>query len=63
MPTRRRKEELSTEIITFKVTKLERELIEGRASELGVNRSEAVRSSLISHLSYLQAIRKAEKNG
>jgi metal-responsive CopG/Arc/MetJ family transcriptional regulator len=62
MPTRRRKSELSTEMLGFKVTKVERELIEARARRLGVNRSEAIRSALIDYLQYMEAIERM-KNG
>ncbi len=56
MPARRREKELSGEVVSFKVTQIERDLIEKRALRLGVNRSEAIRSALIGHLQYLEAV-------
>jgi len=57
MPTRRREQEVSTQILTFKVTEVERGLIEDRAARLRVSRSEAIRSALFTGLQYEEAMK------
>jgi hypothetical protein len=60
VPTKRREQELSTEILSFKVTEVERGLIEDRAERLQVSRSEAIRSALFTGLQYEEAMKGLE---
>ena len=57
MAPKRRKQEVSNEVLAFLVTKLERDFIEDRAARLQVSRSEAIRSALFTGLLYEEAMK------